>query len=336
MNWAVILGVPVLFVGVVAVLEFVGFKLRPKKSFQGATAVITGGSTGIGKACAVALAREGASNIVILSRTKSALESAKSEIASHFVSPSTQRVISLECDVTDPQRVASCASQILNECGTPPHYVLACAGLAFPGRFLEQPLDVFEKTMKLNYFGALYTAKAFLPQMVSKKAGHIIFFSSTVGLMGVSGYSTYCPTKFALRGLADTLRNELCPHNIDISVVYPPDTDTPGYAQENLTKPDDCKEISACGPPPVSPETVANTVISGIKNRQFNITHDPITHLVCAASSGVTPNPFPLLDTLVLPLASLICWVGRRQIDSIVRKCASKRQAAQDNSRKTD
>jgi len=266
---------------------------------------------------------------VILSRTKSALEQAKSEIEQHFINSNTkntpnQRVLALECDVTDPQRVSSAVSQILRECGTPPQYVFACAGLAFPGRFLDQPLSDFERTMKLNYFGALYIAKEFLPHMVNKKSGHIVFFSSTAGLMGISGYSTYCPTKFALRGLADTLRNELCPYNIDVSVVFPPDTDTPGFAQENLTKPDDCREISAQGPPPISPELMARTVISGVKRRLFNITHDPITHLVSTASSGVTPNSYPLLDTLLLPIASLVCYIARIQTNAIVRKHAKK------------
>lgn len=332
MAWMMLcVGVPTLLVTLVLVAEYVRFKFQSQKSFKGATVVITGGSTGIGKACAVALAREGASNIVILARTKSALENAKSEIEQHFPKQNQkqqkQRVLALECDVTDPQQVVSVADQVLRECGTP-HFVFACAGLAFPGRFLEQPLADFERTMKLNYFGALYTAKEFLPHMVSRKSGHIVFFSSTAGLMGISGYSTYCPTKFALRGLADTLRNELCPHNIDVSVVYPPDTDTPGFAQENLTKPDDCREISAQGPPPIRPEAMASTVISGVKRRLFNIVHDPITHLMCTASSGVSPNPYPLLDTLLLPIASLVCFIARIQTNSIVRKHAKKSVAA--------
>lgn len=323
--WMLCLGVPTLLVALVAVAEYVRFKFQSKKSFKGTTVVITGGSTGIGKACAVAVAREGASHIVILSRTKSALQQAQSEIERNFIDPAKQHVLALECDVTDPSRVASTASQVLRECGSP-DFVFACAGLAFPGKFLDQPLADFERTMKLNYFGALYTAKEYLPHMVSKKSGHIVFFSSTAGLMGISGYSTYCPTKFALRGLADTLRNELCPFNIDVSVVYPPDTDTPGFAQENLTKPDDCREISAQGPPPIKPEAMAATVISGVKRRLFNIAHDPITHLVCAASSGVSPNSLPILDTLLLPIASLVCFVARIQTNSIVRKHAAKKQ----------
>lgn len=64
-----------------------------------------------------------------------------------------------------------------------------------------------------------------------------------------SGYASYAPTKYALRGLGDTLRNELCATGVDVCVAFPVDIDTPGYRTENLTKPPCCREISAATAP---------------------------------------------------------------------------------------
>ncbi len=79
----------------------------------------------------------------------------------------------------------------------------------------------------VNYFGTLYSIKAALPAMETQKQGHIVLIFSGAGLIGLLGYSSYRPTKFAVRGLAESLRAELKPKNINISIVYPPDTDTP-------------------------------------------------------------------------------------------------------------
>ena len=68
-------------------------------------------------------------------------------------------------------------------------------------------------------------------------SGRIVLVSSQAGQIGVYGYTSYCATKFALKGLAESLQMELARDNIYVTVAYPPDTDTPGLAEENKTKP---------------------------------------------------------------------------------------------------
>ena len=81
--------------------------------------------------------------------------------------------------------------------------------LTHAGNFLEQDLKIFEDTMQLNFFGTLRVLKAFLPGMVKKGLGQVVLVSSAAAVCGVAGYSSYAPSKAAVRSLADTLRNEV-------------------------------------------------------------------------------------------------------------------------------
>lgn len=74
--------------------------------------------------------------------------------------------------------------------------------------------------------------------------GRVVFVSSQAGQIGVFGFSAYSPSKFALTGLAQVLRMELKPHGIFVSVAYPPDTNTPGFEEENKSKPEETRLIS--------------------------------------------------------------------------------------------
>ena len=85
--------------------------------------------------------------------------------------------------------------------------------------------------------GTLKSLKAVIPEMVERRRGHVIIVSSAVSAVSFLGYSSYAPTKHALRGLADALRNELLGLGIAVQIAYPPDTDTPGCKHENETKP---------------------------------------------------------------------------------------------------
>jgi 3-dehydrosphinganine reductase len=98
----------------------------------------------------------------------------------------------------------------------------------------------------------------------------VVVLTYTAGMVGIIGYSTYSPTKFALRGLADVLRNEMAPYGVKVSIVYPPDTDTPGFREEMKTKPPACKEISEFGQgEPFPAESVAMNVVSKVTCNAF-------------------------------------------------------------------
>jgi 3-dehydrosphinganine reductase len=88
--------------------------------------------------------------------------------------------------------------------------------------------------------------------------------------MAIMGFTTYCPSKYALFGLAEVLRHELLPYNIKVSILFPVDTDTPGLAEENKIKPQECKIISGSGTL-MTTEEVANEFIQSILEGSFEI-----------------------------------------------------------------
>ena len=230
-------------------------------------AIITGGSSGIGKAIAQLLVQQGA-NITLVARNIVKLEQAQQEISAYKIKP-TQQINLAVADVAKQHSITTAIASAIVTLGTP-SLLITSAGMVHPGYFTEIPLEVFEQTMAVNYFGSLYSVKAVLPHMLKSQQGRIVLISSGAGLIGIYGYSTYCPSKFALRGLAESLRGELKPKGIGITIVYPPDTDTPQLAAENKIKPLETKQITATAKT-WSAIAVAEQILRGIEKQQFAI-----------------------------------------------------------------
>ena len=115
--------------------------------------------------------------------------------------------------------------------------------------------------------------EAVVPHMVRRRSGHIVIVASGLAVTSFLGYSSYAPTKWALRGLADTLRNELLGFGIAVQIAYPPDTETPGFAHENETKPPETTAVTSTSPTwrcgaPSDPPTGARQATSRLENRQ--------------------------------------------------------------------
>lgn len=258
-------------------------------------AIITGGSSGIGKAMAQQLARQGY-HISIIARRQSHLEAAQAEIAAACCD-SAQKVQSFSADVTNREQIEGAIATAISQLG-PPDLLVTCAGIAQPGHFQDIPIDIFETTMAVNYFGTLYSIRAVCQSMVERRRGTILVVSSTAGLIGVYGYSPYCPSKFAVRGLAETLRAELKPSGVQVSIAYPPDTDTPQLAAEAKTKPLATQRISAMAKP-WSADAVAQAIIRGIQRRDFMITPGFDTTLVGKMHSLLAPLSNCYFDSIV-------------------------------------
>jgi 3-dehydrosphinganine reductase len=124
--------------------------------------------------------------------------------------------------------------------------------------------------MQVDYMGTVNSIRAFLPYFTKQKQGNIANISSVVGYMGVFGYAAYGAAKFAVVGLSECLRQDLLPYNIKISVIYPPDTDTPQWHEENKIKPEETKALA--GAIKVLPvEKVAMALLKGISRGSFTI-----------------------------------------------------------------
>jgi 3-dehydrosphinganine reductase len=235
--------------------------------FNGKHAIITGGSSGIGKATAKLLVSEGA-NVSIIARDRAKLEAATLELETAKVNP-TQQIFTIAANVRHGAQIEEAIQTCIATLGTP-DILITSAGIARPGYFQEIPIEVFEETMAINYFGSLYSIKAVLPSMEKQQKGHIVLISSGAGLIGIYGYTPYSPSKFALRGLAQSLRGELKPIGIQVSIVYPPDTDTPQLETENRTKPPETKLITGTAKI-FTADAVAREIVKGIEKKKFAI-----------------------------------------------------------------
>lgn len=235
---------------------------------QGDHAIITGGSSGIGRAIALKLSHQGA-NVSIIARRPEVLQDAQQEIQQAALS-AEQKILTFSADVSDRAQAEAAITEAISQLGAP-RLLITCAGIAYPDYFQDIPIALFEQTMAINYFGTLYCIRAALPAMEQQGSGQIAIVSSGAGLIGLYGYSAYCPSKFALRGLAEAIRGELKPYGIGVAIAYPPDTDTPQLVAENRTKPQATKEITATAKL-WQPERVADVILTGLKRNKFEIT----------------------------------------------------------------
>ncbi len=242
-------------------------KLIKKQPFKGKSAFLIGGSSGMGKAIANQFVQLGG-NVLIIARRQNVLEEATEEIK-HKILEESQSVEYISCDATDMEKLKPLLDNFIKNHGIP-DYLFNLVGRAIPGYIEEYTLDDFKENMNLNYYGQLVPTLILLPYFMKEKKGHIIYFSSMLGYLGMMGYGAYIPTKFAIVGLAEALRNELKPHNIKISIVYPPDTNTPGLTTENEGKPPECAIMSETGGL-LEPEEVAEYVTKKVMKNKFHI-----------------------------------------------------------------
>jgi NAD(P)-dependent dehydrogenase (short-subunit alcohol dehydrogenase family) len=208
--------------------------MNPTISISGQTAVITGGSRGIGAAIATRLAEMGAKT-VILGRDREALDAVAARIAAAQGS-----CRALACDLENEAEVRLAASRIER-----PEILVNCAGVSLTGRpMLDCTSDDWARVMNTNLRGVFFAIRAFAPAMVEARSGHIINISSLAGKNPLPGGVIYAASKWGLNGLSYSLAEELRAHNIRVSVVSPGSVNTAfspheGHDPERMLTPGD-------------------------------------------------------------------------------------------------
>lgn len=241
-------------------------KNRIPGRYAGQHALICGGSRGIGFETARELLRRGA-HVCLIARDPAVLESAAAQLRAQ--AGPAQYVDTIACDTTDADALRPLLDAHIARRGLP-DLLINNVGYAYPQYLDRLRLADFRANMDANYYGQLVPTLLLLPPLRAAGRGHIAFVSSMLGYMGVMGYATYAPTKFALVGLAEVLRNELKPAGIAISVLYPPDTQTEGYVRENLSKPPETLRMSAAVKP-MTAAAVARAFVDGLERRRYAI-----------------------------------------------------------------
>lgn len=183
--------------------------------YTGRVAVITGASAGIGRALAVALARQG-TLLALSGRNAEALAETR-RLCGDGATVMTDSV-----DVTDRQKVFDYAAKVVAEFGRV-DVLIASAGVIHVGGLMSSDLPDIQHVMDVDYYGVVHAAQAFLPHLIASGNGHLVTLSSGLGLIGMAMHTAYCAAKFAVRGFSEALRAEMRAKREPVSVtcVYP-------------------------------------------------------------------------------------------------------------------
>ncbi|KAI9284664.1 hypothetical protein BC943DRAFT_337961 [Umbelopsis sp. AD052] len=296
------------------------YRRATRTPFQpaGKLCLITGGSTGLGKALAVSMAASGA-DVVIVARRQTELDVAVKEIEAKKLNAS-QIILAVSADVTSKTDIVRIFDETKAKMNRDPDYVFACAGASYPKMFLDHTMEDFDFLCNLNYLGQAYIAHQAAKRMVESniKDGKIVFVSSVLGIMSFAGYSTYSPTKYAVRGLADTLRNELQRYKINVHIFFPGTIFTPGYEVENQTKPNVTKVIEGAGEGQ-TPEECARSLTKGLEAGNYAITTEFITDLLRTVGRGVGPTNGFFSDWILSGLGWIVSSGFTFYMDYLVR-----------------
>ncbi|KIW81699.1 hypothetical protein Z517_04725 [Fonsecaea pedrosoi CBS 271.37] len=289
---------------------------------EGLTAVVTGGSQGLGLALAQELSARGA-NVVIVAQNVPKLETAVTTLASRAKNAQSQRFLSLSFDLRAPES----APRILEEIktwnnGEAPDLIFCCAGHCYPSFFADAPVDKLKDQMDTVYWSSAWMAHAAINMWKTpspkasgdenksasrpKPTRHLIFTCSVLALFPVAGYSPYSPCKAAMRALADSLNQEVEVYNgsrqnpssgpvpdadMKVHIVFPMGIISPGLDNENKIKPTLTMQLEK-DDKPQQPEEIAKIVLRRLGAGDFMISTMFLGHLMrgCGMSGSVRSN----------------------------------------------
>jgi NAD(P)-dependent dehydrogenase (short-subunit alcohol dehydrogenase family) len=233
------------------------------KKLRDRVAVVTGAASGIGRATSVALAREGC-DLAIADVDEVGLAETAAQVRALGRRACAHRV-----DVSDKQRMQRYADEVIAEYGQV-HVLVNNAGVTIAADFEQHTLEDWEWIVGINFWGVVYGCKFFLPYLKQADEAHIVNLSSVFGIVGVPSQTSYCATKFAVRGFSEALWVELKSHNIGVTAVHPAGVRT-NIARSARTASDQLKRsaIAIIEKNSVTPERCAQLIVSAIKKNKM-------------------------------------------------------------------
>jgi short-subunit dehydrogenase len=231
-------------------------------NFRDKVVIVTGASSGIGRATALEFARNG-SKVVIAARSADKLRSLEEEIKE--IGGTSLAVVT---DVSKEEDCRRMVEATIEKFGTV-HILVNNAGISMRALFKEVQISVLKRLMDVNFWGLVYCTRYALPYIVANK-GSVIGVSSTAGYHGLPGRTGYSASKFAIHGFLETLRIEYMPQKLHVMIIMP------GFTSSEIRKHALVADGSEQGVSPreekkmMTPEYVAHWVLKGIRKRKRN------------------------------------------------------------------
>ena len=229
---------------------------------DGTTATVTGAASGIGRALAVELTNKGCT-VAAVDIDGDGLDSLRDELGAAVSIHTT--------DVSDAAQMERLAQDVIDAHGSV-RLLVNNAGVAVHGSFNEQSLADIEWIVGVNFWGTVHGCKFFLPHLLAQPRAHIVNVSSVFGLIGVPTMSTYCATKYAVRGLTEALWEELEGTSVGVTCVHPGGVDT-GIMRSARTRNEEGRSAVAAyferhG---ASPQSVARRIVQGVQRGERRV-----------------------------------------------------------------
>jgi short-subunit dehydrogenase len=242
--------------------------------------VITGASSGIGRATALALAKKGA-HVVLAARREEPLDDLARECESHGV-----RALVVPTDVSDPAAVRHLAEETLSAFGRFDAWINN-AGVYLMGSLEETPDDAFRQLMETNFFGTVTGTRVAVTQFRHQGYGTLVNVSSTFGTVAAPYVSAYVASKHAVRGFSSSVRQELLNTGIDVCTVLPAAIDTPLWQHTANYTGWRIRPVE----PVYTPERVARAILRVLRSPKHEIRVGPAARSF-AAMHGLMPATF--------------------------------------------
>ncbi|KGX87537.1 3-ketoacyl-ACP reductase [Pontibacillus litoralis] len=224
------------------------------QNIQGKIAYITGAGSGIGRATAIQLAKEGV-HIGLMARTESKLLRVANEVKQYGV-----KVHIAPCDIAEMDQVEEGVDYLRNGLG-PADILINNAAIGGHGSFLEMdPID-WKRTFEVNVFGTYHVTRAVLPHLIEKNKGDIITISSSNGLKATAESTAYSGSKFAIQGMTEALMQEVRRNNIRVFTLNPSLVATELAFGDKLTEHNNKEKY-------MQPEDLAEYMVSQLKLNQ--------------------------------------------------------------------
>ncbi|MBO4363567.1 MAG: SDR family oxidoreductase [Clostridia bacterium] len=250
-----------------------------KQKLTGKKVAVTGASSGIGRATAIRMAKEGA-DVALIARNRERLHEVAEEIRALG-----RKAVEIEADITDAEGIKAAVQKAIDELGGLD--VFHCnAGIYLRCPAKDLRMDQIRKIMEVDYFGCLNCVYAVLPYFLEKKSGSIVTTCSMDGKKGVPPDAAYVGAKFAMNGFFQVLRQELRGSGVHVGIIYPSRMDTPQIAHV------DCPKITPKG----DPDLVAKAVVKSVVKKKKEIMVPSFSCHLLTWADAISPS---LSDWLV-------------------------------------
>ncbi len=244
------------------------------REIHGKWALVTGAASGIGRAIALRLAREGA-RLLLIDIDERRLAEVVEEVRDLGVEAFGRR-----CDVSEPREVSAAVAEAMSRCGGV-DILVNNAGITYYGKTERMSAEHWDRLMRVNLLSHVQFTRELLPAMLERREAHVLNVCSVLGLVGMPKVTAYCTSKFAMVGFSESLRNEFGREGLGVTALCPGFVTTSLFTNAPLE--DSIEEHKV--PPRIictTPERVANAAVKAIYRNRRLVTVEPFAKFMYA------------------------------------------------------